>query len=69
MESHRSVGEALRTLRQQAEITQRDLATAADVSVAYLECIEQGRLQMSMGMVARLTRAITDELENCGGTK
>lgn len=55
-------GDTLRKLRELAGLTQVEVATEADVSVAYLSRVEKGHMEPTLSYVAKVTRAIADRL-------
>jgi transcriptional regulator with XRE-family HTH domain len=58
-----AVGEALRTARQRIGLTQTDLADRLDVSPAYVNKVEAGRANLTIGALARLSSALGCRLE------
>lgn len=54
-----SPGEALRTLRKLAGLTLKEVASAADTSIAYLSKVEQGKLFPSQAYVAKVASYIS----------
>ena len=58
LESQRSVGYAVRSLRHAAGLTQRELADGADVNVTWLSHLEHGRANPAWGTVSRLADAL-----------
>jgi transcriptional regulator with XRE-family HTH domain len=57
-----SLGRALRALRQQAGITQKDVAARAGTSEAYVSHAETGRLDVRWHTVRRLLDALGADL-------
>lgn len=57
-----ALGRAVRELRQERALTQRQLAQAADVNETWISHIEAGRTNPAWGTVARLAVALGIEL-------
>ncbi len=55
---NRQFGNRLRFLRAQRQMTQEQLATAADISVDFLSLIERGRNAPSFSNIDKLARAL-----------
>ena len=55
------VGENVRRLRQQAKITQEQLAFAAEIDLTYLGGIERGKRNPSMLVLVRIAHALNTE--------
>lgn len=58
MEPQEALGEAVRQLREQRGLTQRQLADAADINPTWISHIESGRTNPAWGTVARLAGAL-----------
>lgn len=58
MEPQEALGQAIRQLRMERELTQRQLAQAADVNETWVSHIEAGRTNPAWGTVARLAGAL-----------
>lgn len=58
-------GEQLRQLRQQAGLSQLDLALIAGISQRHLSCVETGRAKPSPGTLHQLLMALQVPLEAC----
>jgi XRE family transcriptional regulator, regulator of sulfur utilization len=54
-------GSVLRAVRQEAGVTQEDLAFRADVDRTYPSLLERGRRQPTLAIVLRVARALTME--------
>ena len=54
-------GSVLRAVRQEAGVTQEDLAFRADVDRAYPSLLERGQRQPTLAIVLRVARALTIE--------
>jgi transcriptional regulator with XRE-family HTH domain len=54
-------GYVLRSVRQEAGVSQEDLAFRADVDRTYPSLLERGRRQPTLAIVLRLARALTME--------
>lgn len=53
-----AVGRVVRTLREQRDMSQADLADAAAISTQHLSHIERGLRNASLGVAARIARAL-----------
>jgi transcriptional regulator with XRE-family HTH domain len=62
LEPQEALGRAVRELRQQRGLTQRQLAQAADLNETWVSHIEAGRTNPAWGTVARLARALGVEV-------
>lgn len=62
LEPQEALGRAVRELRQERDLTQRQLSKAADVNETWLSHIESGRTNPAWGTVARLAAALGIEL-------
>lgn len=60
-----STGQHLRRLRQQAGLSQLDLALIAGISQRHLSCIETGRAKAGPGTLHALLSALDTPLEHC----
>jgi transcriptional regulator with XRE-family HTH domain len=58
MEPQEALGHAVRELRLERGLTQRQLADAADVNETWVSHIEAGRTNPAWGTVARLAAAL-----------
>lgn len=58
MEPQEALGEAVRQLREERGLTQRQLADAADINPTWVSHIESGRTNPAWGTVARLAGAL-----------
>jgi transcriptional regulator with XRE-family HTH domain len=58
MEPQEALGLAIRQLRQDRALTQRQLADAADVNETWISHIEAGRTNPAWGTVARIAAAL-----------
>ena len=58
MEPQEALGQAIRQLRQERALTQRQLADAADVNETWISHIEAGRTNPAWGTVARVASAL-----------
>ncbi|UJA21641.1 helix-turn-helix transcriptional regulator [Thermoleophilia bacterium SCSIO 60948] len=58
LEPQESLGRAVRALRLERGLTQRELARAADLNVTWLSHIEAGRPNPAWGTVARIAAAL-----------
>ena len=58
MEPQEALGQAVRQLRFERRLTQRELADAADVNETWVSHIESGRTNPAWGTVDRLARAL-----------
>lgn len=58
MEPQEALGQAIRQLRQERALTQRQLADAADVNETWISHIEAGRTNPAWGTVARVAAAL-----------
>jgi XRE family transcriptional regulator, regulator of sulfur utilization len=58
LEPQEALGQAVRELRLEQGLTQRELADAADINVTWLSHIEAGRPNPAWGTVARIARAL-----------
>jgi transcriptional regulator with XRE-family HTH domain len=58
MEPQEALGEAIRRLRLERGLTQRQLADAADVNETWISHIEAGRTNPAWGTVTRLAAAL-----------
>ena len=59
MEPQEALGQAIRELRTQRSLTQRQLADAADVNETWISHIEAGRTNPAWGTVARIATALS----------
>lgn len=59
-----AAGVSIRSLRKYAGMTLDDLARAADTSVAYLSKVETGTYVPTRAYVAKVTAAISREIES-----
>ena len=56
---HRSLlGEAIRTRRKQAELSQEELAEKADLSTVFISRVERGKESPSMDSLVKIARAL-----------
>ncbi len=58
LEPQEALGRAVRELRLERGLTQRELARAADINVTWLSHIEAGRPNPAWGTVARIAAAL-----------
>ena len=58
MEPQEALGQAIRQLRQERALTQRQLADAADVNETWISHIEAGRTNPAWGTIARVAAAL-----------
>ena len=58
MEPQEALGHAIRELRQDRTLTQRQLADAADVNETWISHIEAGRTNPAWGTVARIAAGL-----------
>ena len=58
LEPQQALGRAVRELRTERGLTQRELARAADVNETWLSHIEAGRPNPAWGTVARIAAAL-----------
>lgn len=58
MEPQEALGQAIRQLRSQRSLTQRQLADSADVNETWISHIESGRTNPAWGTVARIATAL-----------
>lgn len=58
LEPQEALGRAVRALRLERGLTQRELAEAADLNVTWLSHIEAGRPNPAWGTVARIAAAL-----------
>lgn len=58
MEPQEALGQAIRELRGERSLTQRQLADAADVNETWISHIESGRTNPAWGTVARIAAAL-----------
>jgi transcriptional regulator with XRE-family HTH domain len=58
MEPQEALGQAIRRLRQERALTQRELADAADVNETWISHIEAGRTNPAWGTVVRIAVAL-----------
>lgn len=58
MEPQEALGQAIRELRSERSLTQRQLADAADVNETWISHIESGRTNPAWGTVVRLATAL-----------
>jgi transcriptional regulator with XRE-family HTH domain len=58
-----ALGEAIRTLRSQAELSQEDLARRAELEPPALDAIEAGRAEPTWGDLRRLAYGLGTPLE------
>lgn len=58
LEPQEALGRAVRELRLERGLTQRELAEAADLNVTWLSHIEAGRPNPAWGTVARIASAL-----------
>lgn len=59
MEPQEALGQAIRDLREQRGLTQRQLAAAADVNETWISHIESGRTNPAWGTVARIAAGLS----------
>lgn len=57
-EGEPTVGQRIRTVRRARNLTQRELATRADLAEPFLSRIENDRAEPSLGTITRLARAM-----------
>lgn len=57
-EPQEALGRAVRAIRTERGLTQRDLARAADMNVTWLSHIEAGRTNPAWGTVSRLAAGL-----------
>lgn len=62
MEPQEALGQAIRQLRSERTLTQRQLADAADVNETWISHIEAGRTNPAWGTVARIAAALGVEV-------
>lgn len=58
MEPQEALGQAIRTLRAERGLTQRQLADAADINETWISHIEAGRTNPAWGTVVRIAGAL-----------
>jgi transcriptional regulator with XRE-family HTH domain len=58
LEPQEALGRAVRELRVERQMTQRELAQAADTNETWISHIESGRTNPAWGTVARLSAAL-----------
>ena len=58
MEPQEALGQAIRELREERTITQRQLAAAADVNETWISHIETGSTNPAWGTVARIASGL-----------
>jgi transcriptional regulator with XRE-family HTH domain len=58
MEPQEALGHAIRELRNERAVTQRQLAEAADVNETWISHVEAGRTNPAWGTVARIAAAL-----------
>lgn len=58
LEPQEALGQAVRELRAERGMTQRELAEAADTNETWISHIESGRTNPAWGTVARLSSAL-----------
>lgn len=58
MEPQEALGQAIRELRSERSLTQRQLADAADVNETWISHIESGRTNPAWGTIARIAAAL-----------
>jgi len=56
-------GKRLRTLRKQQNLTQEQLAEAADISVDFVSLVERGKNAPSFETLSRLAKALDVEVK------
>ncbi len=59
----RLVGKAVRSARTQAGLTQAELAARLETSSPYVANVEAGRLNLTIGQLARIADALESELQ------
>ena len=60
----RALGEALRTCRKRAALTQESLAEKAGLSVVFISLVENGRQTISVDALLRIARALDVQLKD-----
>jgi transcriptional regulator with XRE-family HTH domain len=58
MEPQEALGQAIRELREELTLTQRQLAAAADVNETWISHIESGRTNPAWGTIARIAAGL-----------
>jgi len=58
MEPHQQFGRNVNKLRCESGLTQEKLAEKADISRRYLQTIEAGRMNPTIGVASRLRKAL-----------
>lgn len=53
-----SIGANVRRIRVKEQLTQGDLAEAADLSVRYVQRVERGKMNLSVQVLVALARAL-----------
>jgi transcriptional regulator with XRE-family HTH domain len=61
-----ALGEAIRQLRQKRNMTQEDLAHAADITTGTLSLIERGQANPTWGTTARVASALGASMGEIG---
>jgi transcriptional regulator with XRE-family HTH domain len=59
-----ALGQAIRTLREERDMTQDDLGDAAGISYQHASYIERGRRNPSIEVTARIARALSVTLSD-----
>lgn len=67
MEPQEALGQAIRELRGERSLTQRQLADAADVNETWISHIEAGRTNPAWGTVARIAGALGVQISELAG--
>jgi y4mF family transcriptional regulator len=63
--AHRRIlGDALRTYRKRAKLTQEILAEKAGLSVVFISLLENGRQTVSLDSLLRIAKALNVQLED-----
>ncbi len=65
-ENRHVLGLALRELRQQAEVLQRELAASMGTTDTYISHLEHGRVDIKWSTLQRLLRALAASVEDLG---
>lgn len=61
-EQQNQIGQSIRTLRQLAGLTLKDVAIRADTAISYLSKVETGKFIPAPAFVAKVTAVIADSL-------
>jgi transcriptional regulator with XRE-family HTH domain len=60
----RILGETIRTLRQQAALSQESLAERSDLTAKYLGEVERGYVNISVDALARIAKALRVQVQD-----